>query len=1114
MDYCPKVVMMNFKMLHTSSMLTCPSCNAAVDQTANFCAQCGERLRAKEPAEDQLKVVTIVFCDIVRSTELAQQLGLTLHKRITDAFAETARRVVAAHEGEPGVAHGDGIMAIFGIPVAHEDDALRAVKAAVQLRDVLANLARSQQREHGHGFSVRIAVHTGRVAVSEANTVDEQVSGHPLNLARRLQEAAEPGGVLLSDETYDLVRDAVRAAKVQPLDLKGISARVEAYRLLEVLPGKQVEMPGLIAPMIGRDPEQDMLLRLFERAVVRRSCHLVTVFGRAGVGKTRLANEFRQALEDRAQVLWGECLSYGDSVTFWPMAQIVRQAAGIVPEDTPAIAHERLSRLIVGDDRERDRQAVSQIEQLLGIGVQTPTDLPGDTAGALRRMLESLARRGPVVVLVEDLHWAEPVLLGTLEHICSSTREAPLMVVCMARPDELFERRKHWPGGRLNATSMLLSPLSSEEGEQVVEESLGQLDPDALAHITYLAQGNPFMLQEVLRDLIQRGVLRLLDDRWIATTDLARESVPPKIEALLTARLDRLDPDDFKVIERAAVVGGQFHNTDIQALWSEVTLAEVNDRLEVLVRQELIQPDRAAAAPLPTEHGEGFRFRHILIRNAVYSRMTEPVRADLHELYADSLEARAGERISEFDELMGYHLYEAYQYRRNLRDLERSRRLAERAGERYAAAGQRAAARGDIPLTSAWLERAAMLLPAEHPMRLRILPDLADAAQSGGDLNRAMQVYDDIVQQATSVGDQQAALNAELGRLYVIAFKDSDAFLRHGRERIEALIPALESLGDRLGLAKAWYLLSYLDWAMSRNEAAKEKVERALSLVRKARNKRWEAYAVRLRCLSMYWGPAHVAEVERFNTDALKIARRANMRSLEAGALTIFARCAAMRRDFQTARNYNRQAINITTDLGELLTQATDCISEGLVELQAGELTAAERALLAGYNALKDMGGTGPLANVAALLARVLLRQERYDDANGFTEICEQVASVYQVDAQVKWRSVRAIVLAHQGELKQAERLAREALEHAERTDQPDTLAEAHADMAEVLRLALRRSEAVNHYERALEHYESKGNLVAASYVRAQIVQLRTHGEIEETRHLPSSTAQYAGSES
>ena len=327
------------KVLHTAIMVSCPSCGRAAEEAANFCQHCGQRLRP--PAEEQFKVVTVVFCDIVGSTDLAERLGLTLYKRTTDRFAETARRVLAWHKGEPGAVHGDGIMAVFGIPEARDDDALRGVTAAYELRGALAELGRDLQREHRLSFAVRMGVNTGRVVVDEAAAVEERISGHPVNVARRLQEQAKPGGILIGDDTYQLVRDAVRTERLEPLSLKGISGRVQAYQLLEMQPGRRAELPGLAAPMmIGRDLEQDMLRALFERVVARQSCHLVTVLGRAGVGKTRLVDEFTQELGERATVLKGVCLPYGDSVTFWPMVQIVRGAAGIAPTDDLATARE------------------------------------------------------------------------------------------------------------------------------------------------------------------------------------------------------------------------------------------------------------------------------------------------------------------------------------------------------------------------------------------------------------------------------------------------------------------------------------------------------------------------------------------------------------------------------------------------------------------------------------------------------------------------------------------------------------------------------------------------------------------------------------------------------
>jgi class 3 adenylate cyclase/tetratricopeptide (TPR) repeat protein len=1076
-------------------MATCPSCGTEVPERANFCLTCGTRLKPSPAAEEgELKVVTVVFCDVVRSTELSEQLGLETLQRTMDRFAETARRVLGGHGGTPGKRHGDSVMAAFGIPVAHDDDALRAVRAGLELQKALEPLAEELDREHGVKLQVRVGINTGRVLVHEADSLEERITGPAVNVARRLEEAGDPGGVLIGEETYQLVRDAVRTEEVKSLSLQGVAEPVSAFRVLEVLPGKPGRIPRLRAPMLGRDLEHDLLHALFSRVVAERSCHLVTILGRAGVGKTRLADEFGRGLDDRAQVLRGHCLEYGDAVTFWPVVQIVRRAAGIAPTDEPSVAHERLAALFGSD--ERDRQALSHVEQLLGLADApgTPGELPGDTAWALRRLLESIARRQPLVVLIEDLHWAQPILLDTVEYIAENATDEPIMLVCMARPDELFEMRRYWPGGRRNASSMLLSPLGEQEAEQLVSHLLGskELDPEALAHITYLAQGYPLIVEELLATLIDRGGLREYEGRWIATADLSERSVPPSIQALLSARLDRLHPDDRKIIERASVVGERFHTADIEALSPATAPMQVAARLDALVRQELVQPDRSAAVPLPSESGEGYRFRHILIRSVVYERMTESVRAELHERYADHLEQTAGERISQFDEMIGFHLNESYRYRHQLGPLdEHARLLARRAGERYAAAGQRAALRGDIPLTTSWLGRASRLLPSDDPTRLAILPDLADALQAAGELKRALRVYDDILETARAGGDETAAAHAQLGRLYVTAFQDNESFLGGGREQIESILPVLQGLDDRLGLGKAWYLLAYRDWAMGQSRPAQEEIERALELVRAAGNERWEAYALRLQCLLVYWGPTPLTEVDRQTRELLEMAKRARLRNLEAAALTIFGRTAAMRGDFDTARRYVRQSIDITSELGELLTQAADSISEGMVEMLAGNLDAAEQALRAGHSALERMGGTGPLATVAVMLARVLLRQDRYEEAVSLTRQCEQVAAEYQFDAQSKWRSIRAVVHARRGELEVAEQLVQEAVSRAEETDQVDIQAEVRADLGEVLRSAGRHEEAARQFERALQLYERKGNVMAARHVRSLMVSLR-----------------------
>jgi predicted ATPase len=485
--------------------------------------------------------------------------------------------------------------------------------------------------------------------------------------------------------------------------------------------------------MVGRGREQELLLRLFERAAAERTCHLVSVLGSAGVGKSRLVDEFAAGLGTRATVLRGHCPAFGDSVTLWPMVEVVRQAAGIAPDDGPEQARSRLAELLGGE--ERGTLVTERIAQLLGFGQDT--GLPEDTFWALQRLLETLARRRPLVLVIDDLQWADPILLDAVEHVAEYA-DAPLVLLCMARPDELFARRGHWPGGKANALSFQLSPLPEREGEQLVVHLLGgRVDQAVQAHVNEWAQGFPLLVEELVSNLRDEGRLRAADGRWTLAAEAEEagerrpRTVPTSIHALLLARLERLGPRGRAVIEPAAVVGQQFHVGDVEALHPDTAPSDLAAGLQELVRLDLVRPDHGpTSAPLPPNSGPGYRFRHATIKTVAYERLPDDRRAELHERYADWLERETEGRRSQFDEIVGHHFFEAYRYTSRLEPGgAKAEELARRAGERYAAAGQRAAVRGDTRLVQAWLGRAGRLLPAEHPLRLAALPPLAEPSR-------------------------------------------------------------------------------------------------------------------------------------------------------------------------------------------------------------------------------------------------------------------------------------------------------------------------------------------------------------------------------------------------
>src|SRR4051812_20428936 len=588
--------------------VVCPQCEFVNPPGARFCAGCGTPLAAPVPQREVRKTVTVVFCDVTGSTALGEKLDPESLRHVMARYFEAMRAAIERHGGTVEKFIGDAVMAVFGVPVVHEDDALRAARAAIDMREGLAGLNEELERDYGTRLEARIGVNTGEVVTG---TEERLATGDAVNVAARLEQAAAPGEVLLGPETMRLLRGAVTAEELEPLELKGKAEGVNAFRLVSV----EGELPRRLgAPLVGRRRELRMLGDAWERVTSERTCVLFTLLGTAGVGKSRLTEEFLSGLD--AVLVRGRCLSYGEGITYWPVTEIVLQLV--------QLGHDASSGPLAG---------------LLGEGAPTSSE---EIALAFRRLLEQAAAEQPLLVVFDDVHWGEPALLDLVEHVATMSRGAPILVLCLGRP-ELLDRRQAWGGGLLNANTVLLEPLSGEETDELIEAMGGRLDAGLAARIRDAAQGNPLFVEEMTA-MVEEGGGEVV--------------VPPTVQALLAARLDQLDGDERSVLERGAVEGQVFHRGAVQALG--VTGVDVSPRLSALIRKELVRPETATFSG-----DDAYRFRHILIRDAAYDALPKASRAELHARFADWLEEHGADLV-ERDEIIGYHLEQAYRYRAEL----------------------------------------------------------------------------------------------------------------------------------------------------------------------------------------------------------------------------------------------------------------------------------------------------------------------------------------------------------------------------------------------------------------------------------------------------------------
>jgi class 3 adenylate cyclase/tetratricopeptide (TPR) repeat protein len=963
---------------------------------------------------EQRKVVTILFCDVVGSTALGESVDPEALRARMRRYFEDLRAIIERHGGVVEKFVGDAVMAVFGIPAAHEDDAVRAVRAAAEMRDAIAV----------HGLEARIGINTGEVVVGGEGE-ETLVTGDAVNVAARLEQAAPNGETLIGAATRLLVRDAVRLEAVEPLDLKGKAEPVEAYRLLEVLTDAAGLARHLDTPLVGRERERGRLWRDYEDTVEDGTSRLFTLLGPAGIGKSRLVADFLERVAESADVLRGRCLHYGEGITYWPLVEIL-VAIGVDPDS------------VIGTS-------------------------PAETQLSFRRVLERRARERPQVVVVDDLQWAEPVFLDLLEHVADLSRDAPIFLLCVART-ELLDVRPDWGGGKVNATSLLLEPLDGDECAELMERLAEDVPLDAglREKIAAASAGNPLYVEEMLAMVREHG-------------GGGEVAVPPTIHALLQARIDSLDGDVRMVMERGAVEGEVFHRGTVAELSPAPVRDGVEAHLATLVRKELI---RAAPPTFPSD--EGFRFRHLLIRDAAYESLPKATRAELHEHFADWLSSHD---LVERDEIVGYHLEQAQRYRAELDGSDPALDgLARSASAHLAAAGMGALDRGDFNAGRSLFARATALLPEGDEARLALGPAFADALfESGAD--DAWRVVADAAQAADPGTRARAQVTMAAWALFgehEMPFEEREVLRNDARA-------VFESTGDDYGLALYWVSVVWEAWFAIRAVEAVHACEHALEHFHRAGADRSRLAANmrgRLRA-SYYQGPTPVDEaIERII--ALGPVERGPLE--EASQASLLGRLYAMRGDFAPARELHRGARQAYLDAGLLQTSGGLTLGDGEIEFRAGDYAEEERSLREGLEVLGAIGDSSYYPTIAAVLAECRYRLGA-DDAE-LEALLDEVRRTTGADdlSNFVWLElVSGLMRARRGEHEEADRRTAKAVELADTADFHFPRTNSRMFRAEALARAGRHDEAARIAAEAFEIFDAKGDVAGAEQFRSYL---------------------------
>lgn len=999
----------------------------------------------------------MLFADVVGSTDLGARHDPEAYRRVLMRYFDRAEAIVTEHGGTVEKFIGDAVMAVFGLPTVHEDDALRAVRAAVAFRDEVARIA-SEAPPDGVTLAWRLGVNTGEVLVggSGGRTL---ATGDAVNVAARLEQAAGPGELLLGEATHALVRDAVDAEALPPLQVRGKTEPVAAYRVRSVDTRAAGHARRFDLPFVGREAELDLITWTVARSLATHAPQLLSVYGDAGVGKTRLVTTALGRAPVRT--LYGRCLPYGDGVTYWPITEALTTAAGVRVGDTAEVTHAKLDTLVGGRVSE---EVLTTTAATTGLTDEVLALEPED---ALLAYLGALAEEGGLALVVDDLHDAEPPLLELLTRL-GRARSGAVVVCAITRPD-LLEREPFWAGGVPSALSFQLGPLDDVQVARIIDDRLeGPVDARLVDRLVTAAAGNVLYLEELVAALIEdRSIRRGRDGRWRLARPDAPLAPPASIHLLLAARIDRLDPADRALLGRAAVCGERFTLDALTALSPEHEPGDVAARADALVDRDLLRPT-----------ADGYEFRHRFLRDAVYAGLPRRVRAELHERHATRLEAAPP--TPRVDEFVVLHLERALEERNELDPTDaRSAELRARVADRAAEAGSRALVRGDMPTAVRLLGHALDRLPDHDPRRVGLLSDRGRALAEGGDFRAADAELRLAITAAEEDGDPRARMHTLLSSVWVRSNLDLDGWADEADQVCDEALAVFDA-DDHGGLGRAWGLRAEVHFLRGRYADALAAMRRAEAHAEEA-GERTEAHENAVAgAFVLPLGPWPVDEALARCDELLE--RFADEPGLEARVLQVAASLRAMRGDATAARAALAVATERFTELGQRYWSATCSLIEGHVEhlLDAPEQAAA--AFGSALATFDEMGDRAQAAVVAATLASGLPTSEVATIAE-LTDRARRDAAPDDVDAQVRLRLAEVRLASVTGDLAAARASALEAVRVAGTTDGPVLQADAALALARVLTLTGAPADAAQAAASANAAYARKGHTVGIDRV-------------------------------